>query len=493
MALRPQSRQSQSSRQTVTSKSSEPGSINLFRFHPLRTLQFLTLELMSKLKALDLEASSPSASGSPELKQLYKISKEILTVVKILTKREDEDHKPTGNCKRCEKAKLVTPSNNGGEGDGDGTKQPTEQFQPESSNPNPTTTEPPTEPHQQRRRLEGEIKRLQTMISDKQTLQDGRIVDLNRKLQEATSRCRRLKHTRNESEKRLLYALVENERLRFLLKTQASTITTLKSDFSVIENLTHQQIDLLPDRNTRSPLSNAARHSTSATRGEEHDNKASTNPISSAIIDNHHCNYRHPSGSAAIPSSSPSSSPSCTRLTSAVTSDDDCYLGPGMQQQQSSNADTTTTTTSTQENPDACMVAAVVAEKLRKLRRHYGFKNIAEKESDDGNDANDFPHSPSFSSRFCSSSTPTTTEPLSVPLKTTKTLDDNILDAAAGAAVLRCKPPPPPLGCKRGAGTREKGAKNGSHFKSAPPKSSAAPPPPEKLKSSKSMPSMEFV
>ncbi|KXJ84374.1 hypothetical protein RP20_CCG000011 [Aedes albopictus] len=166
------------------------------------------------------------------------------------------------------------------------------------------------------------------MISDKQTLQDGRIVDLNRKLQEATSRCRRLKHTRNESKKRLLYALVENERLRFLLKTQASTITTLKSDFSIIENLTHQQIDLLPDRNTRSPLSNAARHSTSATRGEEHDNKASTNPISSAIIDNHHCNYRHPSGSAAIPSSSPSSSPSCTRLTSTVTSDDDCYLGP---------------------------------------------------------------------------------------------------------------------------------------------------------------------
>lgn len=111
-------------------------------------------------------------------------------------------------------AKLVAPSNDGGEGDGDGTKQPTEQSQPESSNPNPTTTEPPTEPHQQRRRLEGEIKRLQTMISDKQTLQDGRIVDLNRKLQEATSRCRRLKHTRNESEKRLLYALVENERLR---------------------------------------------------------------------------------------------------------------------------------------------------------------------------------------------------------------------------------------------------------------------------------------
>nr|XP_029722603.1 uncharacterized protein LOC115263505 [Aedes albopictus] len=388
----------------------------------------------------------------------------------MLTFREDSKilHHPRRETSylSANQAKLVTPSNDGGEGDG--TKQPTEQSQPESSNPNPTTTEPPTEPHQQRRRLEGEIKRLQTMISDKQTLQDGRIVDLNRKLQEATSRCRRLKHTRNESEKRLLYALVENERLRFLLKTQASTITTLKSDFSVIENLTHQQIDLLPDRNTRSPLSNAARHSTSATRGEEHDNKASTNPISSTIIDNHHCNYRHPSGSAAIPSSSPSSSPSCTRLTSAVTSDDDCYLGgssrnqllpfpsPGMQQQQqSSNADTTT---STQENPDACMVAAVAAEKLRKLRRHYGFKISLKKK--------------------------VTT--------TTKTLDDNILNAAAGAAVLRCKPPPPPLGCKRGAGTREKGAKNGSHFKSAPPKSSAAPPPPEKLKSSKSMPSMQF-
>lgn len=31
----------------------------------------------------------------------------------------------------------------------------------------------------------------------------------------------------------------------------------------------------------------------------------------------------------------------------------------------------------------------MAVEKLRKQKRHYSFKNIAEKESDDGNDAND--------------------------------------------------------------------------------------------------------
>lgn len=85
--------------------------------------------------------------------------------------------------------------------------------QPSQPQPQPEACYQAMVTDQLQQRLEGEIKRLQTMISDKQTLEDGLITDLNRKLQEATSRCRRLEHARNEAEKRLLYATLENERL----------------------------------------------------------------------------------------------------------------------------------------------------------------------------------------------------------------------------------------------------------------------------------------
>ncbi|XP_021699307.1 uncharacterized protein LOC5578848 [Aedes aegypti] len=527
VAVPPQPRRSaatpQPSRPNVMCKSSEldTDGINLFRFDPLRTLQFLTLELKSKLKALD-----SSTSDSPELKQLYKISKEVLLAVKILTESWNVNQKLTGNCKRCEKlkmhqsdvnhvsinsqdtigvrckscdnlrneldrqsahhseqtellneeinylkAKLMTPANNG-----DSTKhQSREQPEPESCLPNPTL--PPTDLELQKW-LEGEIKRLQTMISDKQTLQDGLIDDLNRKLQEATSRCRHLELARNESEKRLLYATLENERLNFLLNTQASTMTTLKSDFRAIETLAHQQIDLFQDR-TQSP-SNAGH--TSATRSPIGDNKAS-NPINTTIIDNHHCNYRQPS--SAIPSTSRFSSgtPSGDSDDGDSNRNQQPFSSPGWQQQ-SSNADTTTITSSrksSQEKLDACMGA----EKLRKQRRHYGFKNIAEKESDDGNDANDLLASlPSSSSRSMTA--------LSEALKTTKVLGDNTLDATATA--FRRKPDDHLMNVQEeadAAAIAGNDGRNGSYFKSTALAQTSAPH--EKLSSSKSMSAIECV
>lgn len=373
-AVVPPSPQSQSRRKSVTSKSSEPDGINLFRSDSSSSFQSLTVELRSKLRALNLDASLLSTrGGSAELKQLYEIYKEVVAAMKILTEREQKDRKPTDKCTCCKKRNPLTQSTNGG--DDGGSKQPTKQPQPESSNTVPPTTE------QRQQRLEREIKRLKTMISDKQTLHDGRIADLNRKLEEAASRYERLQQTQKETDERLLSALIDAQRLEIRLVNQSTTITNLKRNFSDIESLAHQQIDLLPDRITRGSPSNAARK-TSATRGKGHDNKASTNPISSAIIDNHLRNYRHPSGgSAAISSSSPPvSSPGRSRLASAAACTDDDRLGPGMQQQ-SSNADTSTTTANTQENSDA-YITALILEKLRKLKRHYASK-IAEKESDD--------------------------------------------------------------------------------------------------------------
>ncbi|XP_058465112.1 uncharacterized protein LOC131438818 [Malaya genurostris] len=291
--------------------------INLFRFDPLRTLQFLSLELKSKLKEL-----------CPEQKKLYKISKELLYAVKILTEDFRDGSKMKMKCGNGGKSKS-TPGC-------DGAKQaPTEQSK-----------EALTDQQQQRKQrdLEEEIKRLQAVINDKQSQEGGLIADLNRKLHESTSRCRRLEHARNEAEKRLLHATLENDRLNFLLSTQISTMTNLRSDFSAIQSLAHKQIEQL--NRTHSPP-NGIRTGRSATWAKKANATTSTN--------NHHRNYRHPSGG------SPRHQLSCS-----------------------------STTTSQEKLPSEPANA-------RKLRHHYSFKNIAEKESDDGNDANDSkqPHSPS--------------------------------------------------------------------------------------------------
>ncbi|XP_062544315.1 uncharacterized protein LOC134211461 isoform X1 [Armigeres subalbatus] len=526
----------QLSRKMALCKSSEleTDGINLFRFDPLRTLQFLTLELKSKLKALN----SSTTGSSPELKQLYKISKELLLAVKILTESWNDAQMASRSCKHCEKfavkpsdkdvpltidpmntstirctscenlkskldqkteihtqqtkllndeinylkAKLLTLATESTEQQPTDEMASTEQPEPESGR---TNLAAPSSDQQLQQWLEGEIKRLQTMISDKQTLQDGLIDDLHRKLQEANSRCRRLEQSRNESEKRLLYASLENERLNFLLNTQASTMTNLQSDFSAIESLAHQQADLLQDRIQSPP--NGTR--TSATRSPIGNNKAS-NPIIT-IIDNHHCNYRHPSG--AIPSSSRTS---CSSSPLAVAADD-CHrnydnrnqqpFSSPSWQRQSSNSDST----STRGKPDArnddavaAVAATTAAGKLRKQRRHYRFKNNAEKESDDGNDANDLasqPPSPSFRSMT-----------LSLALEATKPLDDcNGIggSTAATSATFQRNPDDIPGGgdgADAVAPTR-RGAKTRTYFNSAPP---ALLPPsvaPEPLSSSKSL------
>lgn len=332
--------------------------INLFRFDPLRTLQFLTLELKSKLKPLLLTVSGGSSADDVSAhKQLYKISKELLYAVKILTENAERQRKPCcGEKGTCDEK---VPSKPNGRDISEAPRecqnclklqnvvldqarlQQVEQpgapclprkeinylqddlphHQPEESSKASTTAD-----HQQHqrelRRLEGEIKRLQTLISDKQTTTataEGLIDDLNRKLDEAT-------HARDEAQRKLLYATLENERLNFLLRSQCSTMANLRHDFSAIQSLADQQIDLL-DRTTH-------------TNGGPNDSSGSkSNTIATTatvVVGNHHRNYRYPSGSAQL-------------------------------------------------NP----TPPVQGRQVAKLRhhRHYSFQNIAEKESDDGNDA----------------------------------------------------------------------------------------------------------
>ncbi|XP_039437467.1 uncharacterized protein LOC120418987 [Culex pipiens pallens] len=321
--------------------------INLFRFDPLRTLQFLTLELKSKLKPLLLTVpGGSSADDGSAHKQLYKISKELLYAVKILTENAERQRKPSCSCGDKETSDEKVPSKPKGreiteapEGCQNCLKlQRVEQpgspclprkeinypkddlphHQPEESSKASTTAD--QQQQLELRRLEGEIKRLQTTISDKQTTTataEALIDDLNRKLGEAT-------HARDEAQRKLLYATLENERLNFLLRSQCSTMANLRHDFSAIQSLADQQIDLL-DRTTD-------------TNGGTNDrSRSKSNTIATTVVvGNHHRNYRYPSGTAQL------------------------NPAPPVQERQ-----------------------------VAKLRHHhhYSFQNIAEKESDDGNDA----------------------------------------------------------------------------------------------------------
>uniref|UniRef100_A0A1Q3G211 Uncharacterized protein n=1 Tax=Culex tarsalis TaxID=7177 RepID=A0A1Q3G211_CULTA len=336
--------------------------INLFRFDPLRTLQFLTLELKSKLKPLLLTMPGGGAGNEDATsahKQLYKISKELLYAVKILTENVESQRKRGCSCgggdKETSDGKILINTNNCGASETSGECQnclklqsvldcqrlPAEQpgsclprkkinypqDQPDSSKASTTDQQ-----QQLQLRLEGEIKRLQTMISDKQTTTvaaatEGLINDLNRKLDEAT-------HARDEAQRELLYATLENERLNFLLRSQCSTMANLRHDFSAIQSLAGQQIDLLDRTNEHGGLNDRSRSKSNA---------IATATTTVTIGGNHHRNYRYPSGSAAP-------------------------LSPNQ--------------------PTA-------GEQVAKLRhshhRHYSVQNIAEKESDGGNDAaNDY-------------------------------------------------------------------------------------------------------
>lgn len=335
--------------------------INLFRFDPLRTLQFLTLELKSKLKPLVQTIPGGAGVGANDdatsaHKQLYKISKELLYAVKILTENAEIRRKETidgnvsskatscgvpeapGECQNCLKLQNVL-------------NQRLQVEQPRSCLPRmeinyhqdalPQTESSKASKTDQRQQqqlqlhLEGEIKRLQTMISDKQTTTaatvEALIKDLNRKLDEAT-------HARDEAQRKLLNATLENERLTLLLRSQCSTMANLRHDFSAIHSLADQQIDLLDRTNGNEPggLNDCSR------------SKSNTIETTTAVnvVGNHHRNYRYPSGSAA---------------------------SPGVLQV-------------AQLNPTPTV------EQVAKLhKRHYSFQNIAEKESDDGNDAaNDY-------------------------------------------------------------------------------------------------------
>lgn len=333
--------------------------INLFRFDPLRTLQFLTLELKSKLKPLVQKIPSGAGAGANDdttsaHKQLYKISKELLYAVKILTENAEIRRKETidgnvsskatscgvpeapGECQNCLKLQNVLNQRLQVEQPGSCLPSKEINYHQDALTQTESSKASKTDQRQQQQlqlHLEREIKRLQTIISDKQTTTaatvEALINDLNRKLDEAT-------HARDEAQRKLLNATLENERLTLLLRSQCSTMANLRHDFSAIHSLADQQIDLL-DRTNGNELGGLNDCSRS---------KSNTIETTFNVVGNHHRNYRYPSGSAA---------------------------SPGVLQV-------------AQLNPTP------TGEQVAKLhKRHYSFQNIAEKESVDGNDAaNDY-------------------------------------------------------------------------------------------------------
>lgn len=273
--------------------------------------------------------------GTSVHKQLYKISKELLYAVKILTENAQSQQQPAASrdkvtsdgkisskppicgdsevsleCQNC--PKLMNALDRLRE------DLPRKEINYLQEPPPQDSSKASTATDQLQLRLEGEIKRLQTMISDKQTAAEGLISDLNRKLDEAT-------HARDKAQRKLLYATLENERLNFLLHSQCSTMANLRNDFSAIQSLADQQIDLL-DQTTHGNVDDGLNN--------PHRSRSKSNTL--AFGGNHHRNYRYPSGSG----------------------------GPSL---------------------------ATASERVVKLRprQHYSFQNIAEKESDGTNDAND--------------------------------------------------------------------------------------------------------
>ncbi|XP_055620809.1 uncharacterized protein LOC129765027 isoform X2 [Toxorhynchites rutilus septentrionalis] len=293
------------------------GEIYLCHFDPLRTLQLLTLELKSKLK-----------EHCPEHIQLYRIAKELLCAVKILTERSVQQSASI-KCANCEHMRRETQNVT-------------------NHNP-PVEKQSPVISDDRLSHLEDEIKRLQTLISDKQTAEGGLIEDLNRKLRDTAARCRHLKHARDEAEKKLLYASVENERLNFLLRAQSSTMSNLQSDFKQIGSLADCQIELLEGTDRNQPKGVKV----SPTLPEEEID---------SIIGNHHRNYRHPSGGGG---------------------------GAGGDYCTNQHPSDTSTISSSSSFASVREKLASTVEKVSKQGRHYAIKNNAEKESDAGNDVND--------------------------------------------------------------------------------------------------------
>uniref|UniRef100_A0A182JD62 Uncharacterized protein n=1 Tax=Anopheles atroparvus TaxID=41427 RepID=A0A182JD62_ANOAO len=217
----------------------------LFTFQPIRTLQFLTLELTTKIRDL----------GS-EHRPLYKIGKELSDVVKILTQQQLDaskistpaaGHPKTGRKPECENCQLLQRS----------IQSERERHAQESSQQNETinnlklelahnmeATDAVTE---QYRRLEEQCAQLKLAVDTKKSLELELIQDLRRKAKEARCKEQQLEQERSTMETRLMEALMKNEQMEFLLHTQDNNFSRVKSELSTIHKLSAKQIEFLDD------------------------------------------------------------------------------------------------------------------------------------------------------------------------------------------------------------------------------------------------------
>ncbi|XP_055610085.1 uncharacterized protein LOC129757024 isoform X2 [Uranotaenia lowii] len=380
---------------------------NLFRFDPLRTLQFLTLELKSKLKEF---------SGTAN-KHLYQISKEQLLAVKVLTeyvqdmqnhlstceanaekKSETKTHKKSGSsslsnaseeCTSCSELRIALNQEHDrnsvqSQSQLDEINHLKDQLDQVQQKLTASTESLPQQLQLLEQEHRQEINQMQVTLAAQKMADSTAIEDLNRKLSDADIRFRQTEQARQEIEGRLLHATLENERLQFLLSSQTSTMTNLRSDFNAIQTLANRQIDLL-DKTAAVPgndggggggkrrglakavaVLNQQQNNHNCCNNNNNDGGDAGGKCS--CQDNHHRNYRHPFADSSPPSTG--MEPEKPASSRAVNHHQNQHQRRGGRSE----------------------------EKTRKLRHHYAFKNVAEKESDDGNDANELNLPPPSSS-----------------------------------------------------------------------------------------------
>ncbi|XP_061496653.1 uncharacterized protein LOC133391020 isoform X1 [Anopheles gambiae] len=223
----------------------------LFQFHPLRTVQFLCLELTNKLRAL-----------GPEHRSLYKIGKELSIVVRFLSHQQQTDppeatvkaHPQDGTDRtqdkpECPNCQLLQRN---WQDDRDRHAQESAQL---TEQINYLQTQLRTVPRpqdvgelvrEQYRRMENDITKLKLAVDEK-NVELVLINDLKRNLKEALARAKRTEQERAELEKRLLEAQMENKRLELFLDTQAINFRKVKSELSHIHQLSSRQIQYLDE------------------------------------------------------------------------------------------------------------------------------------------------------------------------------------------------------------------------------------------------------
>uniref|UniRef100_A0A182Q5Q0 Uncharacterized protein n=1 Tax=Anopheles farauti TaxID=69004 RepID=A0A182Q5Q0_9DIPT len=229
----------------------EDDSKKLLQFHPLRALQFLSLELTSKLRSL-----------GPEHRALYRISKELSIAVRFLSNQQQaDDPGPTADkndaqnrtqdkpdCPNCQL--LQRDRQNDRDRHAQESAQLTEQINylqtqlQQKAKTERTVSETVKE---QYRRMEDTITTLKRTVDEKGTVEQALINDLKRNLKEARAKCARIEQERLALEKRLMVAVMENERQELFLNTQAMHFRKVKSELNQIHHLSTQQIEYLDD------------------------------------------------------------------------------------------------------------------------------------------------------------------------------------------------------------------------------------------------------